>query len=79
MRFLAACCAAAWQNCRAWHFDGKTPCCRYEALQLGSVPVYVWDYDIIVPYQELLNWNEVSPKHTAMHPGRGMECIWLTA
>lgn len=54
-----------------------TPRCRYEALQLGSVPVYVWDYDIIVPYQELLNWNEVSPRHTTMHPGCGMECIWL--
>ena len=26
--------------------------------------MYVWDYDIIVPYQELLNWNEVSLAHS---------------
>lgn len=42
------------------HLSTGLPLCRYEALQLDSVPVYVWDYDIIVPYQELLNWNEVS-------------------
>ena len=49
------------------------PCCRYEALQLGSVPVYVWDYDIIVPYQELLNWNEVSLAH------RNACCEWCAS
>ena len=51
-----------------WQPEFKASRCRYEALQLGSVPVYVWDYDIIVPYQELLNWNEVSPKSLPCMP-----------
>lgn len=32
----------------------------YEALQLGSVPIYVYDDNKWLPYSNILNWNEFS-------------------
>lgn len=32
----------------------------YEALQLLTVPVYVWVDDKTLPYEEIINWNEIA-------------------
>lgn len=32
----------------------------YEALQLLTVPVYIWVDDKTLPYEELINWNEIA-------------------
>lgn len=32
----------------------------YEALQLLAVPVYIWVDDKTLPYEELINWNEIA-------------------
>jgi hypothetical protein len=32
----------------------------YEALQLGCIPVYIWEEEIMLPYTEFLDWNSFS-------------------
>lgn len=32
----------------------------YQALQVLTVPVYIWDEDRTLPYEELVNWNEIA-------------------
>jgi len=32
----------------------------YEALQLGCIPVYIWDEEIMLPFTEFLDWNSFS-------------------
>ena len=32
----------------------------YEALQLLAVPVYIWVDDKTLPFEELINWNEIA-------------------
>ena len=39
---------------------GATSFRLYEALQLGSIPIYVWDRSYWLPYQELIDWNEIA-------------------
>lgn len=35
---------------------GPTSYRLYEAIQMGCVPVYIYD-DIVLPYQDIINWN----------------------
>lgn len=32
----------------------------FEALQLESVPIYVWDEEIILPFSDIIDWNKIS-------------------
>ena len=32
----------------------------YEAIQLGCIPVYIWEEEIMLPYTEFLDWNSFS-------------------
>ena len=38
---------------------GKTSFRLYEALKLGSIPVYIYD-ELLLPYTELLDWNKMA-------------------
>lgn len=29
----------------------------YEALQLGCIPVYIWEDEIMLPFTEIINWS----------------------
>lgn len=37
---------------------GLTSFRLYETLRLGTIPIYVWDEEIWLPFQELVNWDE---------------------
>lgn len=37
---------------------GSTSFRLYETLQLGTIPIYVWDEELWLPFQEVLNWQE---------------------
>lgn len=37
---------------------GRTSFRLYEALALGSIPIYIWDDFEWLPYKDKLNWNE---------------------
>jgi hypothetical protein len=37
---------------------GSTSFRMYEALQLGSIPIYVWDEEKWLPYQGVIDWND---------------------
>ena len=39
---------------------GATSFRMYEALQLGTVPVYVWETERWLPYQELVDWDALA-------------------
>ena len=39
---------------------GITSFRMYEAIQLGTVPVYVWELEKWLPYQELVDWNSLA-------------------
>ena len=32
----------------------------YQALQLLTVPVYIWVDDKTLPYEEIIDWNEIA-------------------
>lgn len=32
----------------------------YEALQLGCIPIYIWQDEILLPFTEFLDWNTFS-------------------
>jgi len=40
---------------RGW---GETSYRLYEAIQLGSIPIYVWRDEKVLPFTEFLNWEE---------------------
>ena len=37
---------------------GSTSFRLYETLQLGTIPIYVWDEELWLPFQEIVNWDE---------------------
>jgi len=39
---------------------GTTSFRVYEALQLGCIPIYIWDEEIMLPFTEFLAWNSFS-------------------
>jgi len=39
---------------------GRTSFRLYEAMSLGSIPIYIWDDIEWLPYKDKLNWNEFS-------------------
>ena len=39
---------------------GATSFRLYEAIQLGSIPIYVWDEDLILAFSDILDWNSFS-------------------
>lgn len=39
---------------------GATSFRLYEAIQLQSIPIYVWDEDLLLPFSEVLDWNSFS-------------------
>lgn len=39
---------------------GRTSFRLYEAMALGSIPVYIWDDRPWLPYQDVLDWSEFS-------------------
>ena len=39
---------------------GATSFRLFEAIQLESIPIYVWDEELLLPFKELLNWNSFS-------------------
>jgi hypothetical protein len=39
---------------------GPTSFRLYEAIQLGSIPIYIWEDEVLLPYQELITWNQFS-------------------
>ena len=39
---------------------GPTSFRLYEALQLESVPIYVWDEEILLPFSDLIDWSTIS-------------------
>ncbi|KAL4522466.1 hypothetical protein Ndes2526B_g03410 [Nannochloris sp. 'desiccata'] len=46
--------------CLAPRGFGTTSFRMYEALQLGCIPVYIWDEEIMLPFTEFLDWNSFS-------------------
>jgi len=39
---------------------GATSFRLYEAIQLGSIPIYVWDEDLMLAFSDVLDWNKFS-------------------
>lgn len=39
---------------------GLTSFRLFEAIQLGSIPIYVWDEDLLLPFAEALDWKSFS-------------------
>ncbi|BDA48178.1 probable glycosyltransferase At5g20260 at C-terminar half [Coccomyxa sp. Obi] len=37
---------------------GSTSFRLYETLQLGTIPIYVWEDDLWLPFQDIIDWNE---------------------
>jgi hypothetical protein len=38
---------------------GHTSFRLYEVLQLGSIPIYIWDEDVLLPFTEMVDWNKI--------------------
>ncbi|MBD2297295.1 exostosin family protein [Nostoc sp. FACHB-190] len=38
---------------------GKTSFRLYEAISVGSIPIYIWDDIEWLPYQDILDWSEI--------------------
>jgi Exostosin family len=32
----------------------------YEAIQLGCIPIYIWEEEIMLPFTEFIDWNSFS-------------------
>lgn len=44
----------------------------YETLQLGSIPIYIWEGQQWLPFQELIDWSDISvtiSAHLMRHGG----------
>lgn len=39
---------------------GATSFRLYEAIQLNSIPIYVWEEDLMLPFSDVLDWNSFS-------------------
>ena len=39
---------------------GATSFRLYEALQLESVPIYVWEEELLLPFSEVIDWSKIS-------------------
>ena len=39
---------------------GPTSFRLFEAIRLGSVPIYFWEDDLLLPFQELISWEKFS-------------------
>lgn len=39
---------------------GATSFRLYEAIQVGSIPIYIWEEDLMLPFSDILDWNSFS-------------------
>lgn len=39
---------------------GATSFRLYEAIQLGSIPIYIWEEDLMLPFSDILDWHSFS-------------------
>jgi len=37
---------------------GYTSYRLFEAINAGSIPIYIWDNEVILPYNDIINWND---------------------
>lgn len=47
-------------SCAVLRRFGPTSFRLYESLQLGLIPIYLWERYSWLPYQELIDWNDIA-------------------